>query len=207
MNALASPNASSLPTLAALAIFNGLRLSPVYASPSPALALLGPPIAPRFNQVRNYLTRFFTDASTVHDFNPVEELGEKMAAAQWVRGAVGVLQHALFEEYKMDVPDASDIDPAIWFNGLVDMVELFRAAEPDTVDRSHLADVIHAWHDPGEAERFPGSRDAYLHDLYSHARELQAQGLFLTTVPSISRARQVATLRTPEEEAKATENS
>jgi len=192
MNAPAA-TASSLPTLAALAIFNGLRLSPVYASPSPALALLGPSIAPRFNQVRNYLTRFFTDAATVHDFCPVEELGEKMAAAQWVRGAVGVLQHALYEEYDMDIPDASDIDPAIWFNGLVDMVELFRAAEPDTVDRSHLADVINAWHDPGEVERFPGSRNAYLYDLYMKARELQAQGLFLTSVPSIAKARANAT--------------
>lgn len=192
MNVHASPNAASLSTLAALAIFNGLRLSPLYASPSPTLALLGPRIAPRFNQTRNYLTRFFSERATVHDFNPVEELGEKMAAAQWVRGAVGVLQHALYEEFAMDVPDASDMDPAIWFDGLADMVKLFSEVEDDTVLPEHLAAVLDGWKQPKEAG-FPGSRDHYLSALYDHARSLQADGTFLSTVPAIARARASAT--------------
>jgi hypothetical protein len=50
---------------------------------------------------------------------------------------------------------------------------------------------------------FAGSRNRYLYDLYKKARELQSEGRFLSSVPAIAKARQVATF----EEGKATEKS
>lgn len=177
-------------TLAALCIFNGLGLSPVFASPHSRFALAGSPISPRFTQCRNYLSRFFSSEGTVENFNPLEVFKGCAAPAQWIRGAVGTLQHSLYAEHGIDVPDAADVDPAAWFADLDEIAGLLLSVESGAVSREMVEAVIDAWQEPEIIPKRTDSRAAYLTRLYAEARALQASGAFLTNAPAISRARQ-----------------
>lgn len=177
-------------TLAALAIFNGLGLSPLFGSPIEGLRLAGPRIAPRFNQCRNYLSRFFNADSTADDYAPLEQFPNgTIAAAQWIRGAVGIMQYALYSEYGIDVPDATDIDPAAWFQDLDILAYRFHEAE-DSIPSEAVEKLLEAWQEPDVTPKHEDSRQFFLSAYYGQARGLQTQGAFLTAAPAIARARQ-----------------
>lgn len=176
-------------TLAALCIFNGLRLSPLFGSPIPGLCLAGPKVAPRFDQCRNYLSRFFNADSTADDYAPLEVFSNgTVAAAQWIRGAVGIMQYALYSEFGIDVPDATDIDPAAWFDDLDRLAYAFHEAE-DSVPSEAVERLLEAWQEPDIIPKHEDSRQSFLSAYYGQARDLQTTGAFLTTVPAITRAR------------------
>lgn len=180
---------SSAATIAALCIFNGLQLSPVHAPIAPYLRLLGSPVSPRFEQCRNYLSRFFNDGSVTDAFNPVEVFNGKMAAAPWIRGAVGMLQYTLLQE-GVDVPDADAVDPAAWFENLVEFAGPFGDVEPLSI--ADVYKVFDAWAEKDTLPCYPESRGYFLSRLYGQARELQSQDEFLVTVSAITRARKIA---------------
>lgn len=175
-------------TLAALALFNGLHLSPIYASPDPRLTHIGENVTPKFVQLQRYMARFFTEKSTPEDFNPLEIFNGALASAQWIRGGAGVLQYALFNEYGIDTPNDSAIDPAAWFRGLDRMADLWRKAG-QRMPPELVLNVLERWQErPGASETDEG-RAGYLARLYAQARGLQTDEGFLTTVPTITRAR------------------
>lgn len=176
-------------TLAALAIFNGLQLSPLFGSPFPDRVLVGPQVAPRFNQCRNYLSRFFNADSTADDYAPLEIFPNgNVAVAQWIRGAVGIMQYALYSEHGIDVQDAADIDPAAWFDGLDRLAYAFHEVE-NSVPSEAVERLLEAWQEPDIVPKHDDSRQFFLADYYAQARDLQSQGAFLTTAPTIARAR------------------
>lgn len=175
-------------TLAALAIFNGLRLAPFHVSPVPELRHIGAVVAPKFEQCRNYMARFFTVSSTAEAFNPLEVFDGALAASQWVRGGIGIMQYALFTEHGIDVSDAGSIDPASWFEGLESMADLWRGIGEE-MPPELVAKVTEAWQERDTGAKPNGSRAGYLARLYGQARELQAADAFLTTIPTITRAR------------------
>jgi hypothetical protein len=175
-------------TIAALAIFNGLKLAPFHVSPDPDLTLVGVTVAPKFVQCRNYMARFFTEESGPEAFNPLEIFDGALAASQWVRGGVGIMQYALFTESDMDIPDAASIDPAAWFEGLEHMADLWRGAGQE-VDPEMLAKVTEAWQERDAAPGPNGSRAGYLARLYGQARELQAGDALLVGIKPIAAAR------------------
>lgn len=174
-------------TLAALCIFNGLKLSPIVASPVPGFTHIGPHVSPHFEQCRNYLNRFFDDSSTLEAFAPLESFGETMAAAPWIRGAVGILQYVLHGTAGLDIPDADMMDPAAWFEGLPDLVGVWNQYQSVSIDP---IPVFNTWKQPVKepGKRFT-ARPQYLTELYAKARALQAQDAFLVNPQAIARAR------------------
>jgi hypothetical protein len=178
-------------TLAALCVFNGLKLSPVVASPDPRFALLGDSIHPRFNQCANYLTRFFTPSSTVEAFCPLEVFNGALAIAPWLRGAVGMLQHTLNLSDGIDVPDVDNLDPAIWFEDLHEIVVMYRLhSAPLTLGVTAAVKVQEHWEAPDFVPVHRDSRAYYLASLYAQARAVRDSDAFLVSAPAIARARQ-----------------
>lgn len=184
-------NPSPAATLAALCVFNGLRLSPVFASPDSRLTLAGSPLSPRFIQCRNYLSRFFGPDSTPEDFSPLEFLAGGVAVSQWLRGAVGTLQHSLYIEHGIDVPDVASIDPAAWFDELDTIAGLLRDVEPEAPSHEMVEGLLGFWGEPDLIPVHPDSRAAYLAQVYMEARALQDAGTLLTSAAAIAKARRM----------------
>jgi len=175
--------------LAALCIFNGLKLAPIHTSPLPELRMIGNPECKHFRQVTNYLSRFFKDKVDPQDYCPIETLGDRMAAAPWIRGGLGVLQHLT----PLDIPDADTIDPAIWFNELDRLVALYCRDMPCphyTIDRARC--IMDAWQEPDFVPVHKDSRQYYVAELYAKARTLQSEDAFISLPSAIARARKTS---------------
>jgi len=187
---MTTPQNNPAATLAALCIFNGLNLSPVFASPDSRYQLAGAPLSPRFVQCRNYLSRFFHPSQpSPEDFAPLEVFNGAVAAAQWIRGAVGTLQHSLYAEHRIDVPDAAGVDPAAWFDELDAIAALLLAVEPDAISHELIESVMDAWQEPDIIPKYEDSRASFLSRYYAQARRLRDAGQMMTNAQTISRAR------------------
>lgn len=179
-----NPNA----TLAALVIFNGYKLSPVLASPDHRLSHIGGRVHPRFEQCAAYCSRFFGPDSTALDFAPYEQLGDTVAVAPWIRGAVGFLQHALNQSEGMDIPNCEDVNPEDWFADLHEMVITYRLAVP-AFGVTAAAKVQDLWE---ESEFVPRDRESHAYkvgNLYGLARAKQIDNELLTDPAAINKAR------------------
>jgi len=195
-------------TLAALCIFNGLKISPVLASPSHRFALPCGPISPRFTQAERYLSQAFPKdtgpdkaaliADAVARFAPLEVFNGAMAAAPWIRGAIGTLQWSFREAHGIAIPNAEDIDPASWFEDLEGLVILYgECAFPNPTEeqardirllRKLANKVMDRW-DEEEGTADPESNQGYIQKLYAIANAMQERDQLLTSVTRISNAR------------------
>lgn len=178
------PNA----TLAALVIFNGYKLSPVLASPDHRLSHIGGQVHPRFEQCAAYCSRFFGPDSTAADFAPYESLGDAVAVAPWIRGAVGFLQHALNQSEGMDIPNCEDVNPEDWFADLHEMVITYRLAVP-AFGVTAAAKVQEMWEEPEFIPSYADSRPYMVARLYGRVRGLQILNELLTDPQDVAKAR------------------
>jgi len=179
-------------TVAALCIFNGLGLSPVNASPSHRFTLSGPAVSPRFEQIERYMNRYFNKASGAPDYMPLEVFDGFMAFAPWLRGGIGTLQYSLQEAHGITVPDAHDIDPAMFFDDLEGLALLYieHAKPQDWYFIKNLARNVEAmWTEDEDTATDPKSQQFYIQRLYAICHAMQERDQLLSSAPSIIRAR------------------
>lgn len=195
-------------TLAALCIFNGLKISPVLASPSHRFTLPCGPVSPRFIQAEKYLAQAFPNetgpdrvaliSEAVARFAPLEVFNGAMACASWIRGAVGTLQWSFNEAHRIRIPNAEDIDPAAWFEDLEGLVILYgECAFPNPTEREAqdirllrvLANKVMDKWDEEEGTADPESNQGYIQKLYAIANAMQERDQLLTSPSRIAKAR------------------
>jgi hypothetical protein len=188
-------------TVAALCIFNGLRISPVMTAPQPyRYKLPCAPVSPRFVQCERYLSRFFEQrtgpAVTIQDYMPLEVFNGQIAVAAWIRAAIGTLQYS-FKQDGITIPDAHDIDPSLWFDDLVGFAMLYNDhAKPDEqyIIKSLASLVADRWEEDEHSATNKESNQFYIQQLYGQAGGMMERDLFLTSASSIIRARTVHAL-------------
>jgi hypothetical protein len=180
-------------TVAALCIFNGLRLSPVQVSPMAyRFKLPGTAVTPRFTQCERYLSRFFPgDGVMVDSYMPLEVFDGQMAVAAWIRAAVGTLQYS-YKSEGVIIPNAHDIDPHLWFDDLEGLAMLYNEhTDPDRpgVIKTLARMVETKWCEDDSTAYNKESNQHYIQTLYAQAGYMMERDQMLTSASGIIRAR------------------